>query len=260
VWYATSPDGRTWSEQGEALDKGERDAWDEHAVFTPTILVAGGRYYLFYTAVPEPFDNDKGGPNATPTAIGVAVSDSPDGPWERHGGNPVLRPGEAGMFDSHRVDDGCLIVREGKYWLYYKGREKGLSPAETKMGVAIGEHPTGPYMESDLNPIIPSGHEVCVWPHGAGVAAMISSCGPEANTVQYSSDGLHFSRQASIVPPKAPGPYREDNFVDGHGSGITWGICHDVSKGRPFLLRFDCDLRAEQVPQDVSGTDSESVG
>ncbi len=50
VWSATSPDGTTWQEKGEALPKGPKGAFDEHAVFTPTILVADGEYYLFYTA------------------------------------------------------------------------------------------------------------------------------------------------------------------------------------------------------------------
>lgn len=83
IWYATSSDGVTWSEEGEALPKGEEGAFDEHAVFTPTILISGGKFYLFYTAVPEPFANDNGGSNGTKTAIGIAVADSPRGPWVR---------------------------------------------------------------------------------------------------------------------------------------------------------------------------------
>jgi predicted GH43/DUF377 family glycosyl hydrolase len=244
IWYATSPDGHEWTERGEAISTGADDAWDGNGVFTPTTLVAEGKYYLFYTAVPKPFDNDNGGPNGTPTAIGVAMADSPDGPWVKFDGNPILRPGTGDDVDSHRVDDACLIVRNGQYWLYYKGRRKGLSPAETKMCLAISDSPTGPYVKSKLNPIIPSGHEVCVWPHREGVAAMISPCGPEANTIQYSPDGLHFTRRARVVPPSAPGPYRADNYREGWGPGITWGLCHDVrSADRPFLLRFECDLR-----------------
>ena len=91
VWYATSVDGKIWNERGEALPKGPRGAFDEHAAFTPTILVAEEKYYLFYTAVPAPFTNDDGGPNGTRTAIGVASSDSPSGPWLRKT-EPALRP------------------------------------------------------------------------------------------------------------------------------------------------------------------------
>ncbi len=246
VWYATSPDGHKWTEQGEALGKGGFGAWDENGVFTPTTLVAGGRFYLFYTAVPSPFDNDNGGMAATPTAIGVAAADSPEGPWEKYDKNPVLLPGEKCEFDSHRIDDACIIVRNKKYWLYYKGRQLGLTPRETKMGVAISENPTGPYVKYDSNPVISSGHEVCVWPHGTGVAALVSPTGPEGGTVQYSQDGLHFKVKGKIKPPAAPGPYRQDNYQEGWGPGIVWGICHNLSKDRPFLMRFDCRFKNEK--------------
>jgi beta-xylosidase len=49
VWYATSRDGRTWTEKGMALPKGEPGSWEAASVFTPNILVAEGRYWLFYT-------------------------------------------------------------------------------------------------------------------------------------------------------------------------------------------------------------------
>ena len=244
VWYAWSPDGYDWHEAGEALPKGPDGAWDANGVFTPTILIADGRYYLFYTAVPKPFTNDNGGPAGTPTAIGVAEADSPRGPWAKFGGNPILRPGPPGQFDSHRVDDSCLVVRGGKYWLYYKGRELAKSPRETKMGLAIAEQPTGPYIKSALSPVIASGHEVCVWPHGHGVAALVAPTGPEGSTIQYSPDGLYFEVKARVQPPKAPGPYRADRYQDGPGPGITWGISHENQDGWPHLMRFDCDLRA----------------
>jgi len=243
VWYATSPDGMTWQERGEALSKGARGAFDEHAVFTPTILVAAGTYYLFYTAVPEPFTNDSGGPNGTRTAIGVASAESPEGPWIRFEGNPVLRPSDdPAMFDSMRVDDTCFVVRNGQYWMYYKGRQMRRTPGETKMGLAIAGTPTGPYVKHSANPVLDSGHEVCVWPHGQGVGCLVCSVGPQGNSLQYADDGVHFRKIADTVPPKAPGPFRADAFVDGPGPGVTWGISMDYGPGRPYLVRFECDL------------------
>jgi hypothetical protein len=243
IWYAKSREGTDWDEQGKAIGKGDRGAWDENGVFTPTILVTGDRYYILYTAVPKPFTQEY---PPTPTAIGVAMANSPDGPWVRFGDNPILRPGKPGEWDSCRVDDSCLVVRGGKYWLYYKGRELGLSPAETKMGLAISDDPTGLYRKHPSNPVLASGHEVCVWPHREGIAALIAPVGSEGSTVQYGVDGLHFTRKAVVSPPSAPGPYRTDGFVDvPHGTGITWGICQNTrEKPRPFLMRFDCDLRA----------------
>ena len=250
VWYATSKDGSEWAERGEAIGKGGTGQWDENGVFTPTVLTAEGRVYLYYTAVPRPFTNDKGGPRGTPTAIGVAIADATDGPWFKCDGNPILRPGPAGAFDSHRVDDACLIVRGGRYWLYYKGRQAGMGPGQTKMGLAIADAPAGPYEKYEGNPVLDSGHEVCVWPHRQGVAALVAPTGPQGSTVQYSADGLHFRPASQVEPPSAPGPYRTDTFQETpFGNGITWGICQDLSRDRPFLKRFDCDLSQGDASQ-----------
>jgi len=253
VWYATSPDGYQWQEQGEALPKGGKGTFDEHGVFTPTILIANSRYFLFYTAVPEPFINDNGGgPKGTPTAIGVASADSPKGPWVRFKDNPVLLPSDdPSHFDSMRVDDTCLIVRNGQYWMYYKGRQANRTPGETKMGLAIAQSPTGPYVKHAHNPILDSGHEVCVWPHGFGVGCLVSNVGPQGNTLQYSHDGIHFQKIADTVPPVAPGPFRADGFLDGQGPGVTWGLSIENIPTWPYLVRFDCDLRAEMISESV---------
>ena len=146
IWYATSADGLHWVEHGQALGRGRCGAFDEHAVFTPTVMVAEGCYWLFYTAVPEPFHNAGGGPAGTATRIGVASAAHPDGPWEPTGGDPILEPSAtAAHFDSHRVDDSCLVRRGGEYRLYYKGRQLGLAPNQTRMGLATAARPDGPY-------------------------------------------------------------------------------------------------------------------
>lgn len=226
------------------MPKGAKGAFDEHAVFTPTILIAEGKYFLFYTAVPEPFTNDNGGPKGTRTAFGVAIADFPEGPWLRFSGNPVLRPGDdPEQFDIMRIDDACMIVRNHEYWMYYKGPQAGRSPGETKMGLAIAQSPTGPYVKCADNPVLDSGHEVCVWPHGSGVGCLVCNVGPQGNTLQYAEDGVHFQKIADTEPPKAPGPFRADGYVDGEGPGITWGISMVGGVQWPYLVRFECDLR-----------------
>ena len=244
VWYATSPDGHRWAEKGEALARGGKGTWDEQSVFTPNILAAGGKYYLFYTAVSKPFVNR--GPNISKTAIGIAVSDSPDGPWRRVETNPILRASDdPKQFDSMRVDDACLIVRGGKYWLYYKGRQWNNTPGNTKMGLAVADRPEGPYVKSRLNPLIQGGHEVLVWPQGTGVVALIGTVGPRGirNTLRYAPDGLRFAKLADLAnPPQAPGAYRPEAFADNDkGKMIEWGISIGRKSGYlPFLVRFEC--------------------
>lgn len=255
IWYAASSDGHTWQEQDEALPKGPKGAFDEHGVFTPTILIAKDKYYLFYTAVPEPFDPN--GPRVTRTAIGVASANSPRGPWGRFAGNPVLRPSDnPDDFDSMRIDDACLIARHGEYWMYYKGRQMNHTPGETKMGLAIAKAPMGPYEKHAGNPVLGGGHEVCVWPHGHGVGCLVCNVGPQGNTLQYSDDGVHFRKIADTVPPKAPGPFRADGFMDGAGPGVTWGISMESHPAWPYLVRFDCDLKATDVAKPKDSSDA----
>ncbi|WP_372798892.1 family 43 glycosylhydrolase [Pontiella sp.] len=241
VWYATSPDGLKWTEKGQAIAKGPAGAWDEASVFTPNILVAEGKYWLFYTAISK---NPKVKPDSK---IGIAVSDSPDGPWERLPNNPVLKNSDNPEdFDSHLVDDSCLMVRDGKYWFYYKGRQLGKSPADTQMGLAIAEKPEGPYIKHPENPVIPGNHAVLAWPQGNGVAAMIGDTGPAdiTNTVQYAEDGIHFSKTHDVVDgPRAGGAYRPEAFTDsGQGEPMLWGVEIGHEKGElPYIHRYDLE-------------------
>lgn len=244
VWYATSPDGFEWTEQGMALAKGTEGTWEGASVFTPNILVAEGKYWLFYSGISSSYYEKPFNPNSK---IGIAVADSPDGPWEKLATNPALKNSDVGSdFDSHLVDDACLITRNGKYWFYYKGRQQGKGPAETKMGVAIADKPEGPYVKYENNPVIPGNHEVVAWPQGEGVAAMIGPRAPKEikHSILYSEDGLSFKKTHAIEGhPWAAGSYRPEAFTDSNaGQPIQWGIEMATTKGKgnlPFLRRYD---------------------
>ena len=228
-----------------ALAKGEAGSWEGASVFTPNILVAEGRYWLFYTGTSRKFSKGF----SPDSKIGIAVSDSPDGPWKRTGSKPALTNSDtADDFDSHLVDDACLITREGKYWLYYKGRQQGKSPGQTKMGLAIADQPQGPYVKHESNPVVPGNHEVLVWPQGKGVASMIGTTGPKEITksILYAEDGIKFSKTHNVVQgPRAGGAYRPDAFTQsGNGAIPKWGVEIGRSKTRkkgrlPFIGRFD---------------------
>ncbi len=174
------------------------------------------------------------------------MSDSPDGPWQRLPGNPLLKNSDNPEdFDSHLVDDACLMAREGKYWFYYKGRKKGELPAHTQMGLAIADKPEGPYVKHEANPVIPGNHAVLAWPQGKGVAAMIGDTGPAdiINTVRYAADWVHFKKTHDVVDgPRAAGAYRPEAFTDsGRGGPIQWGVEIGRHQGKelPYIRRYD---------------------
>jgi hypothetical protein len=239
VWYATSKDGKRWEEQGEAVAAGPEDTFDGVNVATPNVLAANGKYYLYYQASGQPYRR------AGMNVIGMSWANSPAGPWERWP-KPVLAP-EQTTWGPKGIHDPSLIVKDGKYWLYYKGELDASGRRTRAWGLAVGEKPEGPFEDSSHNPVTNSGHEVLVWRHGAGVAALLTTDGFEKNTVQYAADGVNFELKASIaIPPNAAGAFSPDDFTNtDNGRGISWGIGHVTqsrSKPWPYLIRFDCDL------------------
>ena len=237
IHYATSQDGTDWEDKGQALGKGSKGEWDSYGVITPYVAALDGTYYLFYTGTDDhPFGGEK-----TLRHIGIAVADDPDGPWKKLHRNPVLSPGK-NTWDGLLVDDAHLIVRGGKYWLYYKGRKPHQPPHDSSWGLAIADKPTGPYEKHDENPLLHPAHTVCVWPHRTGVAALVDL----TNTVHYAPDGIHFTKVTKTKRGVLTGcgPYDPDAFTNTeYGRGIRWGIAQR-RKRQIHITRFECDLRA----------------
>ncbi|MHC4575252.1 MAG: exo-alpha-sialidase [Planctomycetota bacterium] len=244
IWYASSKDGINWTERGRALGKGPKGAWDSRGVLTPYVAVLGGHLFMFYTGTS---DDGAFETNTTLRHIGLAMTDNPNSGWRKHEATPILSPSrDKDAWDSLLVDDAHLIVRDGKFWLYYKGRNSVTSYRHTRWGLAIADYVTGPYSKYEDNPITDSGHTVCVWPHREGVAALMDFAGPQRHTVQYAPDGIHFKRCAKVEPRVLTGcgPYDPDAFTNtGYGRGIRWGVAQD-GRSEIYIVRFDCDLEA----------------
>lgn len=246
IWYATSKDeGYTWQEQAMALDVGEGGTFDSYGVFTPNILAYGGKYYLYYTAVqPTPGNPDKafeGNHTTDFTAIGLAVADSPDGPFERVPNNPVIVPSEVSSdFDSYRVDDASLMVRAGEIWLYYKGRclDHGKQgPRLTEMGLAYANHPEGPFIKHG-QALLDESHEVLIWGKDGGIASLASI----SHSINYAKDGINFSvlNDSLVNIPKAPGLYRPHLEQGNTTKPIPgWGIAMKSARGLTYLIRYE---------------------
>jgi beta-xylosidase len=247
LWYATSSDeGYTWKEQGEILGQGKKNTFDSQATFTPNILYANGKYYLYYTGVkPTPgnklgaFENNS---SNDITAIGLATSDSPSGPFTRLSNDPILKVSpEPEKFDSYRVDDAVLMFRNGLYWLYYKGRGRvngDSGPVHTQMGAAFSKYPEGPFTKHD-SPILSGSHEVVLWQEGTGIGALASL----SKTFEYASDGIDFMSNKLGVKasnnPIAAGVFRQELTQSTvRGEGLKWGISMIHNGDEAYLVRY----------------------
>lgn len=242
VWHATSPDGWTWSEQGLAVGRGPAGSYDDRAVFTPEVLRHGGKFYLVYQVVQAPYRS------RTKNQVGMAIADRPGGPWLKLE-EPILSPTndgkwkgdvddrglyeERGSFDSYKVHDPMLFFFKDRFYLYYKGQGIGERLAfggrEIKHGLAISDRVEGPYVKSEYNPISNSGHEVAMWRYRGGIATLLTTDGPERDTIQWSPDGVNFSIKARIKdPPKALGIFRPEDYRQNNvlPAGLQWGLAH----------------------------------
>ena len=266
IWYATSKDGWTWKEEGLAVARGEKGTFDDRSVFTVECLYHEGKYYLTYQTVGGPYTV------RVKNQVGLAYSDSPTGPWTKLD-KPILSPADNGVwkgevqnrfavekkgdFDSHKVHDPCLLAYNGKFYLYYKGEQMGeeitFGGRQIRHGVAIADNPLGPYVKSKYNPISNSGHEICVWHHDGGIASLITTDGPEKNTVQWSPDGINFEIK-SYIPgaPHAIGLVRDNNDPKDPIAIMEWGLTHQYATGDyQFIRRFEGKRKERHVAKGV---------
>ena len=128
--------------------------FDSTTCHNPLIKKVDDKYCLFYMG------NSNGKTNTK--RIGLAFSDSLDGPWSRPD-KPLLEAGETGAWDDHCTTNPAFIKHPGgQYWLYYKSwntndYETSTTPlikGNRKYGLAISEKLEGPYIKYKGNPVI----------------------------------------------------------------------------------------------------------
>jgi len=113
-FYAwSSPDLQRWTRSQPLLRMSdipwiESDGAPDHGLWAPSLTTANGHYYLYYSVGPQ---------NPTPSRLGVAVGDSPAGPFV-DSGKPLLTGGHG--FEA--IDPMVFVdPRSGKPYLYAGG-------------------------------------------------------------------------------------------------------------------------------------------
>lgn len=105
----SSPDLVHWTKHEHILDTANV-TWAKRAVWAPSIIEKDGRYFLFFGANDIQNDNEYGG-------IGVAVADSPSGPFKDYLGKPLVDKFHNG---AQPIDQ--FIYKDGdQYYLIYGG-------------------------------------------------------------------------------------------------------------------------------------------
>ena len=106
----SSPDLVTWTKHPRILDT-STIRWAKRAIWAPSVIAKGGKYYLFFGANDIQNDKELGG-------IGVAVADTPAGPFRDHLGKPLVDQFHNG---AQPIDQFVFRDTDGTHYLIYGG-------------------------------------------------------------------------------------------------------------------------------------------
>ena len=174
-----SPEG-PFEVRGTVLEGRGGDHWDSFSIHNPTVHKVGDKYVIFYMG------SDGSGLGKTrdelialsktdreaywpyfhklvaSKAVGAAVADSLDGPWERLGEGPVVAPGAEGEWDDFVCSNPAYLNHpDGECWLYYKGWSKETAAVDNgnrQYGLAVAPALDKPFIKIPGNPLIDLSH------------------------------------------------------------------------------------------------------
>ncbi|WP_367324888.1 family 43 glycosylhydrolase [Streptomyces sp. HUAS ZL42] len=104
-----------WQDHGVILDLGPDVSWADSRAWAPTIAEKDGKYYFYFCADAN---------------IGVAVSDSPTGPFKDALGQPLLK---AGQFSGQMIDPAVFTDDDGQSYLYWGNGHAYVVPLNDDM-------------------------------------------------------------------------------------------------------------------------------
>ncbi|WP_406322466.1 family 43 glycosylhydrolase [Streptomyces sp. NBC_00519] len=104
-----------WKDHGVILDLGPDVSWADSRAWAPTIAEKDGKYYFYFCADAN---------------IGVAVSDSPTGPFKDALGQPLLK---AGQFSGQMIDPAVFTDDDGQSYLYWGNGHAYVAPLNDDM-------------------------------------------------------------------------------------------------------------------------------
>ncbi|MEA2068715.1 MAG: glycoside hydrolase family protein [Verrucomicrobiota bacterium] len=145
IAYATadSPSG-PYRFKKVVFGKRSHDFWDGVSVYNPQILHANQRYYLYYVGNNGAgrATHDENGTLLT-QRIGVAVADSPSGPWRRST-VPLLDVSEEGLDSNFVANPAVTAMPDGRFLMIYKCGDGH----KVYHSAAVADHPNGPFVKT----------------------------------------------------------------------------------------------------------------
>lgn len=244
-----------------------KEYWDGMVTHNPTIRYHKGKYILFYTGENYSFDQPK---DSVPTRalyekawnnkrVGVAVADSPYGPWKRMD-SPVLQP-RPGNWDGAIISNPAPVIHEdGSVLLIYKSApvpypERNMN-RKMEFGVAKADHYLGEYRrvssnnQISLSPITTDVEDPYVWYDG-NKYHMLAKCMNEAITGERGA-GFYSTSENGMAWTIAeiPNAYtKELELTDGRTVTMKKLERPQVlfEKGKPTHVFFACTTPENEI-------------
>ncbi|MGQ4358422.1 family 43 glycosylhydrolase [Streptomyces sp. SAS_272] len=104
-----------WTDHGVILDLGPDVSWADSRAWAPTATAKNGKFYFYYSA---------------DTNIGVAVSDSPTGPFKDPLGKPLIA---RGSHPGQMIDPDVFTDDDGQSYLYWGNGHAYVVPLNDDM-------------------------------------------------------------------------------------------------------------------------------
>ncbi len=118
----SSTDLVNWTDHGVILDHGPDVAWADNSAWAPAVVAKNGRYHLYFSGGAASGDTGK--------HLGVAVSDSPTGPFRDALGRPLIR---AGTYSGQAIDPMVFTDDDGQSYLYWGNGTAYVVPLNADM-------------------------------------------------------------------------------------------------------------------------------
>jgi len=138
--------------------------WDGRSAHNPKIIKHGNKYLLYYMGSTHPFEDVENPIDLTIDSkwcivgrsnkrIGLAISDSVLGPWERMD-HPILDTKPQTYYSFLTSNPAPAVDSVGKIYLIFKSRRYvGHRHGEMSIGLATAPHYSGPYSVVSSEPL-----------------------------------------------------------------------------------------------------------
>ncbi|MGV8093598.1 MAG: glycoside hydrolase family protein [Mangrovibacterium sp.] len=178
--------------------------WDADTIHNPTIHKVGDQYLLYYIGNNLKTANKNHAHHASTQRIGLAVSNSLNGPWKRVGNDGMILDTSKNKndWDSYLTTNPALLHHpDGQLWLYYKAWDFNNDNLR-KIGVAFADKPEGPYLKYKHNPVVSFSsinaqvEDAYVWFQNGKFHMIMRDMGvysERSGLYLYSDDGLNWS-------------------------------------------------------------------